>query len=34
MERQNRVKRIAAFLPKAHREKRGRAWILRACVEN
>jgi hypothetical protein len=26
--------RIAAFLPKARREMRGRAAILRACAEN
>jgi len=26
--------RIAVSLPEAHRETRGRAWILPACAEN
>jgi len=32
--RQKRVMRIAVSLPEAHRETRGRAWLLRACAEN
>ena len=34
MGRQKRELRIAAFLPEAHRETRGRAWVLPACAEN
>lgn len=26
--------RIAAYLPEAHRETRGRAWFMPACAEN
>lgn len=33
MGRQKREMRIAVSLPEAHRETRGRAWILRACAE-
>jgi len=34
MGRQKVELRIVAFLPKAHRETCGRAWILRACAKN
>jgi hypothetical protein len=34
MDRQKREMRIAVSLPEAHREKRGYAWILRACAKN